>query len=311
VDIFTALEMLVRTAEERSFSGAARQLGLTPAAVSKQIARLERELGVQLVVRTTRSLALTEPGRRLVSEAGIGLQHLQAALAATNQRERSLTGVLRVSLAPAFGRQYVLPVMPEFMAAHPGLRLDWQFDNRQVDLVAERFDAGIAGGVDLAGGLIARPLVPLHLVLVAAPSYLRRSRLQSPNTPDDLSRHEALVLRSQSTGRSRPWTLQRGKRKRLIDPNARFWMSDPEALSSAALAGLGIALAGLPHVRVYLERGELVRVLPDWWCDAGTISLYYPPSRFMPAKTRAFVEHLVSSFKGAELQSAFRADGRT
>ena len=295
MDVFAALGMLVRSTEQNSFSAAARQLGLTPAAVSKQVALLERELGVQLVVRTTRSLALTEAGARLVREAAPGLQQVNAALAAANPRSEALTGVLRVSLAAAFGREHVLPLMGPFLDAHPALQLDWHFDNRQVDLVKEGFDAGIAGGVDLAGGLVARVLAPLHLVVVAAPAYLLRCGLPEPRAPQDLAAFDAVVLRSPSTRRARPWALQRRSRQVVVEPKVRLWLSDPEALSDAALAGYGIALAGLSHVHAHLASGALVRLLAPWWSDAGTVSVYFPPSRLMPAKTRAFVDHITAA----------------
>ena len=307
MDVFAALDMLVRSTEERSFSAAARQLGLTPAAVSKQIARLERELGVQLVVRSTRSLALTEAGTRLVANAGPGLTQLHAALASANQRHSAIGGVLRVSLAAAFGRQHVLPLMGPFLAAHPALKLDWHFENRQVDLIAEGFDAGIAGGVDLAGGLVARTLAPLHLVMVAAPAYLLQCGLPEPKAPNDLAAFDALVLRSASTRRSRPWSLQNRRQKATIEPKARLWLSDPEALSDAALAGYGVALAGLPHVLPHLEAGTLVRLLPQWWSDGGAISVYYSPSRLMPAKTRAFVDHITSAMSAQGLAKRLTA----
>ena len=301
MDVFGALDMLVRSAEEGSFSAAARQLGLTPAAVSKQIAALEHRLAAQLLVRSTRRLALTEAGARLVQGAGPGLQQLQAALASANQRRSAVAGVLRVSLAPAFGRQEILPLMGPLLDAHPALKLDWHFENRQVDLIAEGFDAGIAGGIDLAGGLIARPLVPLHLVAVAAPSFLLGCGLPEPRAPHDLAAFEAVVLRSARTGRSRPWNLQRRHERVTVEPKARLWLSDPEAVSAAALAGYGVALAGLPHVQQHLQSGALVRLLPSWWCDAGAISIYFPPSRLMPAKTRAFVDHVVAAVESSGL----------
>ena len=307
MDVHAALEMLVRSAEEGSFSAASRQLGVTPAAVSKQVGALERQLGVQLVVRSTRSLALTEAGTRLVHEAAPGLHLMQNALASANQRRTSVSGVLKVSLAPAFGRQYVLPAMGPFLLAHPALALDWHFDNRQVDLIAEGFDAGIAGAVELAGSMVARPLAPLHLVVVAAPAYVARAGLAAPVRPEDLALFEAVVLRSPSTGRVRPWQLQNRRRQVTVEPRARLWLSDPEAVSEAALAGYGIALAGLSHVHAHLASGALVRLLPQWWSDAGSMSVYFPPSRLMPAKTRAFVDFVTGAMQQSGIAQSLRA----
>ncbi len=308
MDLLGALEMLVRSAEGGSFSAAARQLGLTPAAVSKQVARLEQQLKLQLLVRSTRSLALTEQGQRLVREAAPGLQQVHAALSGVRERGADVAGVLKVSLAPAFGRDYVLPLMAPLLQRHPGLRLDWQFENRQVDLIAEGFDAGIAGGVELAGGLVARPLVPLHQVLVASPDYVARRGL--PRNPVELDAHDTLALRSLRTGRVRVWQLQQGRRQVTVEPSARVAVSDPEALTQAALCGLGIALAGLPHARPHLDSGALVRVLPLWWADAGDISVYFPHSRLLPAKTRAFVDHLTSEFERQGIAMRLQAGTR-
>lgn len=293
--------MLVRSAEEASFSAAARQLGVTPAAVSKQIAALEKSLGVRLVQRSTRRLALTEAGIRLVVEATPGLRQVQAALAATNQRTGPVAGVLKVSMAPAFGRRYVLPLMGPLLERHPGLRLDWHFDNRQVDLIGEGFDAGISGGVEINSGLTARALAPLHLVIVASPGYLARRSAPEIRRPEDLSAHDALLLRSPNSGRTRPWLLRHGAREVLVAPSPRIWVSDPEALCDAVVEGYGVALAALTHVRPHLDSGSLVRLLPRWWCDGGMISVYFPSGRLMPAKTRVFVDHLTESMRTAGL----------
>jgi DNA-binding transcriptional LysR family regulator len=312
MDLMGALEMLVRSAEGQSFSAAARQLGVTPAAVSKQIAKLEQHLGLQLLVRNTRQLTVTEAGQRLLQEAIPGLVQVHAALGLANQQQDAVAGVLKVSLAPAFGRHYVLPVMGPLLQQHPQLRLDWHFDNRQIDLVGEGFDAGIAGGLDLAGGLVARPLVPLHLVLVAAPGYVARKGL--PLTPEQLAAHDTLALRSPNTGRARPWQLHnktaatsalrgtgksttRALRQLLLDLPSRIWVSDSDALVDAALCGYGIALVGLPHARPHLDSGALQRVLPSWWSDLGAVSVYFPHSKLLPAKTRVFVDHLTAVFE--------------
>lgn len=290
MDTMGALEMLVRSAELGSFSAAARQLGVTPAAVSKQVARLERTLGRSLVARSTRRIALTEEGHRLVSAAAPALGQVQAALAQAQSVEASFRGTLRVSLAPGFGRRYVLPALGPWLAQHSQLRFDGRFENRAVDLVAEGFDAGVSGGVELAGRLVARDLAPLHLVLVASEAYLARHG--RPETPEALGRHVLLALRSPATGRPRAWRL-RGDREVGIEPEPHHLFDDPEALAVAALEGWGIALAGLHHVLGWIEQRRLVRVLPDWWSDAGAIRVYHPHARRVPPRTRGFVDALV------------------
>lgn len=296
MDVLTALDMLIRSAEQGSFAAAARQLGVTPVAVGKQVTKLERGLGVQLVVRTTRSFALTEAGQRLVAEARSGVLAVQNALDATNQRTEGIVGTLRVNLAPAFGRRYVLPLVGPFLDQHPRLRLDWQFENRHVDLVAEGFDLGIAGAVDLAGGLVARTLAPLHQVVVATPAYLAGAGVPLPVLPDDLPAHRLIAMRSSSSGRVRPWNLRSRSGTATVTPDPRIVVNDPDAVRDAVLAGYGIGLSGLSHVLPDLEAGDLVRLLPDWWVDLGRIVLYHPSSRLLPAKTRAFSDFLMVAF---------------
>ena len=307
MDLFGALDAFVQSAELGSFSSAARRLGLTPAAVSKQVALLEKQLGARLFQRSTRSLALTEAGERLLADAAGGLEQLRRGIANVSSTSEAVSGVLRISVAPAFGRDYVLPLMPAFLARYPLVAMDWHLDNRRVDLIREHFDAAIGGGVDLAGGQIARPLAPLHLVLVAAPAYLGQH--PAPRTPADLLDHQAVVWRSPQTGRTRPWALRSKQDAVEIEPPARMTLSDPEAVCQAAVHGLGIALVGLLHALPHLENGGLVRILPDWFVDGGAISIYYTGTRQLPAKTRHFIDYLLAEFEAARLPTRLSANG--
>ncbi|MFY8043067.1 MAG: LysR family transcriptional regulator, partial [Rhodoferax sp.] len=174
MEALSTIESFVRSAESGSFSAAARRMGLTPAAVSKNVAKLEANLGVRLFQRSTRSLALTEAGERLLSDVGSGLATLQAAMSNLASSGGLPAGTLKVSLAPAFGRDYVLPLLTDFLEKFPAVVPDWHFENRQVDLIGEGFDAAIGGGIELAPGVVARELSRLHLIPVAAPAYLTR-----------------------------------------------------------------------------------------------------------------------------------------
>src|SRR6266480_5450225 len=167
------LECFVRSAEMGGFSTAARRLSLTPAAVSRNVATLERNLGVRLFHRSTRKLTLTEAGERFFHAIRNNLDELQASIASVATDRGEPTGVLKVSLGMTFGVEYILPLMPEFLKRYPNVRADWQFENRQVDLIAEGFDAAIGGGIDLAPGLVSRVLAPAHIVAVSSPSYLK------------------------------------------------------------------------------------------------------------------------------------------
>lgn len=165
-------------------------------------------------------------------------------------------------------------------------------DNRQVDLVAEGFDAGIGGGFELAPGQVAREIAPAHLILVGSRDYLA-SKGRISNL-DDVSRLEHLAMRSTMTGKVRTWMLQGPQGQQCtLEMKPRLLVNDPQALCQSALLGLGVALLAIPDVLKYLEDGSLQRVLPQWHVNAGQISLYFSSQKLLPAKTRAFVDFLV------------------
>src|ERR1700761_7657816 len=181
------LESFVRSAETGSFSAAARRLMLTPAAGSRNVALLERNLGVRLFQRSTRKLTLSEAGERFLMEIGGNLEALQAAIASVSNDRSEPAGVLRVSMAPTFGITDVMPLLPAFLVRYPMIRPAWQFENRPVDLIEEGYDAALGGGFDLAPGVVSRPLAPAHLVAVASPAYMAgRKKPGDPRDPRDL-----------------------------------------------------------------------------------------------------------------------------
>lgn len=298
------LESFVRSAESGGFSAAARQLGLTPAAVSRNVAMLERNLGVRLFQRSTRKLTLTEAGERFLGTVRGHLRALQSAIADVARDDEEPAGVLKVSLSLSFGMDYLLPLLPEFLGRYPQIRIDWDFENRQVDLIAEGFDAAIGGGIDLAPGVVARPLAPAHIIAVASPGYLAGKEL--PADPSELVRLNGIGLRSVSSGRVRNWTLRNVAGQEVAaQTNDTLLMNDPEAMCRSALLGLGVALVAVPHALPHLESGRLVRVLPQWYADAGSISLYYATRTLLPAKTRVFVEHVIEAFRRQRLAERF------
>ena len=222
------LVSFVQTAEQGSFSAAARGLGLTPAGISKNVARLESDLGVRLFQRSTRRLSLTESGELFLQQVAGPLGSLQSALTGIGSRNEQPTGTLKVSMGVAFGRTFLVPLLEEFLVRYPGVLPDWHLDNRQVDLVGEGFDAAIGGGFELAPGVVARELAPIHIVAVAAPKYLAGRDL--PRHPNDVAAFDGIMRRSSPTGRVRPWTL---RSKRALEQDVpcrpRLVLSDPEA----------------------------------------------------------------------------------
>lgn len=290
------LDAFITTADEGSFSAAARRMGLTPAAVSKSVGQLEARLGVRLFLRSTRSLALTTDGDRLYGQVRLPWRDIGDALTDLRQGAGKPAGTLKVALAHTVGREFFVPLLGDFVRRYPEVVPDLHFDNRQVDVVAEGFDVAIGGGIELNDGLIARELARLRIVLVASPAYLEAHRI--PEHPQDLARHQGLLRRSMATGRLVPWALKNSQGEELI-ATARpvMVLDDPEAMAHAAATGIGIAMLPLPHALTLLESGALVRVLPDWYGQTRPLSVYYTSRKLVPAKVRVFVEHIVQAFQ--------------
>jgi DNA-binding transcriptional LysR family regulator len=290
------LDAFITSADEGSFSAAARRLGLTPAAVSKSVAQLEARLGVRLFQRSTRKLALTTDGERLHGQVRLPWSEISDALTDLRQGAGKPAGTLKVALAHTVGREYVVPLLGEFVRRYPDVVPDLHFDNRQIDIVAEGFDVAIGGGIDLTDALIARELARVRIVLVASPAYLKAHR--APKHPDDLARHRGVLRRSLATGRLMPWALKNSEgQERVASVRPVMVMDDPEAMARAAATGMGIALLPMPHALPLLESGALVRVLRDWYADSRTLSIYYTSRKLVPAKVRVFVDYVVEEFR--------------
>ncbi|AYD02467.1 LysR family transcriptional regulator [Neorhizobium sp. NCHU2750] len=296
----TNLESFLRSAELGGFSAAARKLALTPAAVSRNVATLEKNLGVRLFQRTTRRLALTEAGERLFAQVGGHVDALQAAIADASSGSAEPSGILKVSMSPHFGKDYILPLLPAFMQKYPKIRPEWTFENRQVDLVAEGYDAAIGGGLDLTPGLISRTLAPAHLIAVASRDYMKGRAM--PTNPQQLGSLAGIQMRSSNTGRIRHWTMRNIAGEEMPAAlNGSFIMNDPAAIAGAASLGLGVALIAVPDALIHFRRGDLIRLLPDWYADIGTISLYYANRKLLPAKTRVFIDFVTEHFRKERL----------
>jgi DNA-binding transcriptional LysR family regulator len=306
MESMTSIECFVSAAEAGSFSAAARRLGLTSAAVGKNVARLETNLGVRLFHRSTRSLRLTEAGERFLQEVSGGLSSIRNAVANLASADGQPAGSLKVSMGTGFGRSYIVPLLGPFLERYPAISPDWHFENRPVDLISEGFDAAIGGGIELPPGIVARELAPAHRVLLASPRYLEnRSTIRSP---DDLPAHEGILIRSPQTGRVRPWTLRnREGAQAPVSLQVKMTMSDPNAACEIAQMGLGVTLVSMPHAVTYLDSGALVRVLPDWYVDSGVLALYFAAARLLPAKTRVFIDFVVEQFRAQQLAKKFSA----
>jgi DNA-binding transcriptional LysR family regulator len=298
------LESFVRSAETGGFSAAAQRLSLTPAAVSRNVAILERNLGIRLFQRSTRKLTLTEAGERFLLSIRDNLNELQASIASVAMDRGEPAGVLKISMGMTFGIEYILPLLPEFLKRYPYVRADWQFENRQVDLIAEGFDAAIGGGFDLAPGLVSRVLAPAHIIAVASPSYLKGRT--PPADPSGLASFDGIVMRSSKTRRVRERPMRNAAGDEMTVPlKPTIAFDDPEAMCQAAVLGMGVTQIIMAHALRHLESGVLVRLVPKWYADAGPISIYHASRRQVPAKTRVFIDFVVEAFRRQRLAERF------
>ncbi|CAM2155247.1 Transcriptional regulator, LysR family [Pararobbsia alpina] len=308
MEALNLLESFVTTAQTGSFSAAARRLGLTPAAVSKNVGRLEAQLGLRLFHRSTRSLTLTDEGDQFLGQVRTPFDDLQQAFSHVSQQNGAPSGTLKVSVGVGFGREYLVPLLGEFLERYPSIVPDWHFDNRQVDLVGDGYDVAVGGGIELNEGVVARELAPAHVVAVASPRYMEGKRM--PVHPSELAVLDGIARRSISSGRVYAWTLQNAIGERAdAQLRTRMIFDDPEAMAAAAVRDLGVALLPMPHAEPLLRKCCLVRLLPGWFASLGTISLYYPNKKLLPPKTRAFVEFVVESFRVQRIAARFDARG--
>jgi DNA-binding transcriptional LysR family regulator len=295
METLSNLESFVRSAELSSFSAAARRLALTPAAISRNVARLESNLGVRLFQRTTRGLTLTEQGERFLSTVRGGLDTIQSAIADLTTNAGQPAGVLKINAPVGFGIDYLLPLIPAFVSRYPAVMLDWSFDNRPVDMITGGFDVAIGGGFELSPGFVARELARVQIVAVAAPEFVQGKHL--PKTPKHLSNFAAVGMRSPKTGKPYEHRMRNAAGKEMsISLDTRMMVNDPEALCKSVLMGMGIGLLPMPHVHRFIESGALIRLLPGWHMDVGPISLYFASQKLLPAKTRVFVDFIVEVF---------------
>ena len=288
----------VETAASGSLTAAAERLDLTPAAVSKSVAKLEQQLGVRLLHRTTRRLSVTHEGQRFLADAKVALRLLDEAVAGVSQAAQAPAGRVRISSGIAFSRRWVLPALPAITAQHPQLAIDVELDNRAVDLVAEGYDIGVRGGVIEDSSLIARRVCSLPVVLLASPAYLKQAGV--PTAPQDLSSHRCAAARL-GGGAMSVWRFRRAGGRRIdYAPPATLTTNDPETMVDLALAGAGIVQAGLHHAIAHLRDGTLKLLMPDLH-DPGTreIVVHYPHRLYLAPRVRVVVDALLAHFSAA------------
>ena len=289
MDRLNGLMAFVRTADLGSFVAAARVLGISASAVGKSVANLERELGVRLFQRSTRRIRLTEEGqffhercRRIIDD----LDDAHAMLSHTLQAPR---GRLRVSV-PIVSYHFLLPILPEFMARHPDVELDIDFNDRIVDLIDEGIDVAIRSGNLPDSRLMTRPLAPYRLLLCAAPTYLERHGV--PARPRDLDQHLAIRFRFPNSRKLQTWPLLLPTGE--AEPRLRDTLvcNNMEALRGAAIGGLGIGCMPDFLAREPLGEGKLQTILLDHVDGPAWFHLLWPSNRQLSPKVRAFIDFL-------------------
>lgn len=292
-----ACRVFARVVEDHSFSAAARSLGMSLPAVSKHVARLERELEARLLHRTTRRLSLTEAGAVFHGHCLRLLEDARAAQEGVLHLHDAPRGELRLSAPVSFAATELAPLLPGFLARYPEISLDIDASDRQVDLADEGFDLAIRLTDRPPEGLVARPLHGLRRVVCASPEYLRRAGV--PTHPAELARHECLTY-PQFEGATR-WNFERAGERVEIVVRGRLRSNSSELLLRSGREGLGLLRVRDYTVREDLRRGSLREVLGDWAADtAAGIYLLYLPNRRLPPKARVFIDYLLQAYRGAD-----------
>jgi DNA-binding transcriptional LysR family regulator len=284
------IHLFLRVLDLGSISSAARSLDLSVALASQRLRRLERGLGVRLFHRTTRQLRATPEGTALAEQGRALVEDLESLTAGLRLAARGVTGTLRVTTATLFGRQYVSPLLSEFLERHPNVRVSVDFSDQELDLVGAGFDLAIRIGTLDDSALIARRLAVNRRVLCASPDYLQRRG--TPENPADLERHECLVLVGRN-GRRNIWRLTNGDAEEIaVRVKGRIESNQGELLRDAAVAGLGIAMHSTWHVWEDLRAGRLQTVLPGHPIADTGIYAVTPQRRLVAPRVRAFVDFL-------------------
>lgn len=310
MDDLKALKAFRAVSRCGSFTAAARQLGMTTAAVSKSVGRLEKQLDTRLFNRSTRQLSLTDEGRLFLEKVNSALDTLDEGVDRLHEHRRQPAGVISIATATAFGKDHLLARLADFLDRYPRIRLEMRFDDSRIDLIREGYDLSIQFRPPSEQTYIARALCELPMVLVGSPDYLARRGI--PGTVAELKEHERVTLRQES-GQIAAWQFHRldrnpGKgdsrlRAERHLPEGRLLLAGQyDAVLDSALAGHGLTVTYADSVLRYLKTGELKILLPDYRITGGglestRIYLCYPHKEYLSYNTRTLIDFLVDSFR--------------
>jgi DNA-binding transcriptional LysR family regulator len=272
------LRALVAVGQEQSFTKAAAKLGVSQPALSQTIRQLEARLGLRLVTRTTRSVSLTEAGERLVGTVAPRVEEIEAELAALGALRDKPAGTFRITAGDHAAHAVLQPKLAKFLPLYPDIKVEVIIDYGLTDIVAERYDAGIRWGEQVAKDMIAVPIGPdLRFAVVGAKSYF--AKRPRPKTPQDLIHHNCINLRLATYGGLYAWEFEKNGRELKVRVEGQLVFNSPFQMRDAALAGLGLAYIPEDLAQPYLARGRFTRVLEDWCPPWSGYHLYYPHRR--------------------------------
>ena len=286
-----SIELFCLAAETGSFTAAANLAGVTPAAVSRSVARLEERLGVRLFVRTTRQMRLTDSGRLYYQQCRQALTQLVDAEREVTGQQSQPSGLLRISVPTPYAHYRLLPKLPAFRRLFPDVQIDVHISNRNIDFADDGFDLAIRGKAPTDSGLIARTLEEAELVVVATPEYLREAG--TPTSLEALAQHDCIQYQLPSSGRNLPWAFQRDGQWIELETSGNCACLD-DYLGAVTLVkhGAGLMQTYRFTVQQALERGELCEVLSAFGGARRPFILLYPHARHVPQRVRAFIDFI-------------------
>jgi DNA-binding transcriptional LysR family regulator len=293
--LLSGVSVLASVIESGSFTRAADALGLSASGVSRAIARLESRVGVRLLDRTTRSLTLTDEGRRFYEQVGPLLAGIEEAAILASGSAGVVRGRLRVNVDPFFSRLVLAAQLADFLDRYPELSLELITSDAIGDLVADGFDLAVRFGDPPANSLIARKLIETRILTVASPAYLARHG--RPSRPEEVTSHACILFRDPVTGHAFDWEFHQDGKVVPVKTAGRLLLSDVGAMHAACVAGAGIAQVMALGVQDLVARGELVELFPDWSGELFQLYALLPSRHHPPAKTRAFIDFCLQSIR--------------
>ncbi len=285
------LMAFLAVARERSFTKAAAKLGVSQSALSHTMRELEARLGVRLLTRTTRSVSPTDAGERLLRTVGPRLEEIDVELAALRDMKERPAGTIRITATDFVADTILLPKLTKLLQKYPDIKIEIIVESALMDIVAQRYDAGVRSGEQVAKDMIAVRIGPdLRMAVVGAPSYFKS--WSEPKTPQDLIGHNCINLRLATRGGLYVWEFEKGHRELNVRVEGQLIFNSPAQMVHAALAGLGLAYVLEDVVQPYIAKGRLKRVLEDWCLPYSGYHIYYPSRRQSSAAFALVVDAL-------------------